>query len=238
MTPKKKVVLLIVEGFNDQTALAVSLEELLTDENVKFEITNGDITADYIGKNIAAKIGDCVNSHCKIYGFEKSDILEVVLLVDMDGAYISPESIIHHCDHDTPYYNSDKILHSKSEELKKTHDRKMLNLNRLITLPNVSRTIPFSIYFFSCNLDHVICGNANLTKREKSKAANSFQRQFHSDINGFLKFFHGTNIAVGNTYEESWNYIKQDTNSLKRCSNLHIFLSAEAIRIPRDFTEV
>ena len=47
MTPKKQVILFIVEGINDQTALAVSLERLLTTERVKFEITGGDITNDF-----------------------------------------------------------------------------------------------------------------------------------------------------------------------------------------------
>lgn len=48
MTPKKKVVLFIVEGFNDQTALATSLEKLLANEIVRIEAIEGDITADYM----------------------------------------------------------------------------------------------------------------------------------------------------------------------------------------------
>jgi hypothetical protein len=235
MTPKKKVVLFILEGFNDQTALAAALDNLLTTENAVFEVTDGDITSDKSGKNVVSKIGDCVNLHCKKYGYEKSDILEVVLLTDMDGAYINQESIVQNDDYIKPYYNADKILHFKPEDFKKIHTIKQGNLNRLIYLPTVCRTIPFSIYFFSCNLDHVVCEDANLTQREKSNAAKSFERKYHSDIAGFLTFFKDENIAVGNTYDESWNYIKQDNNSLKRCSNLNVFLSPAAARTPRDF---
>ena len=93
MTPKKKVVLFIVEGFNDQTALAVSLERLLNTESVKFEITEGDITSDYSGKNIAAKVGDIIKKHCEEYKFKTEDFMEAVLLVDMDGAYVKAEAI-------------------------------------------------------------------------------------------------------------------------------------------------
>ena len=88
MTLKKKVVLFIVEGFNDQTALALPLENLLTSEHVKFEITEGDITGDHYGKDIAAKVGDCVRKHCEENKYQKDDFTEVVLLVDMDGAFI------------------------------------------------------------------------------------------------------------------------------------------------------
>jgi len=81
MTPKKQVVLFIVEGYNDQNVLAASLEKLLTTDSVKFEVTNGDITSDYSGKNVTARIGDCINKHCRDYGYEKSDIAEAILLV-------------------------------------------------------------------------------------------------------------------------------------------------------------
>jgi len=232
--PKKKVVLFIVEGANDQIALSVPLENLLTNENVKFEVIEGDVTADYIGKTVVAKIGDCVNNHCKVNGYEKSDILEVVLLVDMDGAFIDPDLIIQDDTFLKPYYCPDKIYHPKPDNLIKTHAKKKHNLNHLIKLPHVIKTIPFSIYFFSCNMDHVICGDANLTQIMKSKAADSFLKKYHSDSAGFLEFFHSEDISVGKTYEESWIHIKQDENSLKRCSNLHIFLSQEAIRIKRD----
>ena len=238
MTPKKKVVLFIVEGFNDQTALAVSLEKLLTSESVKFAITEGDITSDYFGKSIAAKVGDCIKKHCDEYKFKIGDFAEAVLLVDMDGAYIGAESIMQKDGCTAPFYDSSIIFHAKPELLRKTQVQKQINLNHLTALPRVCRTIPFSVYFFSCNLDHVICGNANLTQKEKSAAADEFQKRFHSDLAGFLNFFHDESISVCQTYEESWTYIKKDQNSLKRCSNLHIFLSPAAARTQRDFTEM
>jgi len=113
-----------------------------------------------------------------------------------------------------------------------------MNLNRLITLPYVIRTIPFSVYFFSCNLDHVICGNANLTEKEKRVAAKEFRKKFGLDITGFLAFFRDADVAVGTSYDDSWSIIKQNTNSLKRSSNLHVFLSSKAARKPRDFTDI
>jgi len=236
MMPKKRVVLFIVEGINDKIALALPLEKLLTTENVKFEITEGDITSDYYGKDAAARVGDLIKKHCDEYKYKREDFAEVVLLVDMDGAYISENSIIQSDDYDKPYYDSNKILHQNPEKVKKTHGRKQKNLNRLIFLPQVNRTIPFSVYFFSCNLDHVICENANLSRNEKSLVVESFEEEYQADPTGFISFFHADEIAIADTYNGSWNYIKQDINSLKRCSNFHIFLSPRAIRIPRSFS--
>jgi len=86
--------------------------------------------------------------------------------------------------------------------------------------------------------DHVICENANLTQKKKSEAAENFRSQYHDDMSGLIKFFHADEISVCNSYIESWEYIKQDKNSLRRCSNFNVYLSPEAIRIQRDFSKL
>ena len=234
--PKKQVALFIVEGVNDETALALPLERLLTTEHVKFEITNGDVTSNYYGKNIAARIGDCVKKHCEEYKYKIEDFAEVVLLTDMDGAFLDAESILKDDLYGEPYYDTDCIICNNPEMLYQSHVHKQQNLNRLISLPNVYRRIPFSVYFFSCNLDHVICNNANMPQNMKSSGAEAFRKRFHNDPNGLLAFFSSEGRTVGQSYYQSWEYIKEGTNSLKRCSNLSIYLSPDAIRISRDFS--
>ena len=91
---KKQVVLFIVEGVSDETALAIPLEKLFSTEHVRFDITSGDITSDYSGKSIAAKVGECVKRHCDEYKYKREDFAEVVLLTDMDGAFIEEEFIL------------------------------------------------------------------------------------------------------------------------------------------------
>ena len=237
-TTKKQVILFIVEGINDDTALALPLEKLLTTEDVKFEVTHGDITSEIGGKDIAAKVGDCVKKHCEEYKYKREDFAEIVLLVDMDGAYIRKTSIEQSSGNAKPYYASDKILYTDPDLLSRIHIVKQSNLNRLINLPYVYRTIPFSVYFFSCNLDHVICDNANLSQREKSREAEAFRKKHYNNPAALLTFFHDSSIKTGLLYDESWNYIKQGLNSLRRLSNFHIFLSPNAIRFPRDFSSI
>ena len=238
MIPDKKIVLFIVEGFNDETALAVSLETLISTNNIKFEITDGDITSDYYGKDIAAKVGDCVKRHCDKYNYSKEDFAEVILLVDMDGSFIDNEAYHMSKEHSSPYYDADKILYNNPDKLMKSHEIKCRNLSRLILLSKVYRIIPFSVYFFSCNLDHVICNDANLSQELKHKIAAKFDKQYKNNPAGFINFFHADDIAVSDKYNDSWDYIKRDNNSLKRYSNFNVYLSLEAVRIPRDFSHI
>lgn len=69
MPNRKKIILFIVEGINDKTSLALCLSQLLNDDEIHFEITDGDITT-RIGTNptnIAAKVGDIVKSTVEEY---------------------------------------------------------------------------------------------------------------------------------------------------------------------------
>ena len=235
---KKQVVLFIVEGVSDETALAIPLEKLFSTEHIRFDITNGDITSDYPGRSIAAKIGECVKRHCDEYKYKREDFAEVVLLTDMDGTFVEAKSILKDESYERPYYNSCNILHKNPLMLHKSHSIKQQNLNRLISLPSVFRTIPFSVYFFSSNLDHVICNNANLPHKRKIIEAEKFRKIYYNDPSGFIAFFNSEDISVSESYVGSWNHIKEGANSLTRCSNLNVLLSPNAMRIARDFSKI
>jgi hypothetical protein len=234
---EKKVVLFIVEGANDQIALANPLENLLSSESVTFQITDGDITSDRLGKNIKAKVGDVIKQHCKHYKLKLSDIIEVVLLIDMDGAYIPPDSIILDANNKNAFYKEDAVLHCSPVMLYETHLRKQQNLNTLVGTGKIMGTL-FSIYYFSCNLDHVICNDANLSQARKREEAGRFEENYSDDSFGFINFFHEEGLARESSYPESWQIFRAGENSLKRLSNFNIFLSIDAKSIPRDFSHL
>jgi hypothetical protein len=96
LMPSKKIILFIVEGVTDQTCLGSVLSRLLDSYEIRFELIRTDITiangADT--GNIVSRIGDAVKHFCgKIY--KRSDIYEVIHLIDTDGAYISEEKVIY-----------------------------------------------------------------------------------------------------------------------------------------------
>ena len=74
----------------------------------------------------------------------------------------------------------------------------------------------------SRNLEHALHGEAGyLSDRQKDFLARAFDRRFRDDVEGFVEFM--TNeVAVPGDYNKSWSYIAEDTNSLKRGSNLHL----------------
>lgn len=238
MKNKRKIVFLIAEGISDKTALAAVLSRLLTDEETVVEVTHGDITSKsgVSPSNIIKTVGDFVKKYAQQYFLKKEDFCEVVQIVDMDGAYIPDELVKENALCEKPRYLNSCIETCNPEGIRKRNSRKQRNLNRLIDAPCVWSSIPYSVYFFSCNLDHALHGDANLSEKDKNKRATDFAERYSKDSNGFLYLIGRGDIAPCKKYSESWEYIKTGANSLQRCTNLNVFLSSEAKSIQRGFS--
>lgn len=92
----KKVILFIVEGVTDKTSLGGIIDKLVSSNLVRFYITGGDITSDRFSNS--ANAVSKVNNHVKNFlgreiGLKKGDIIQIVHLIDMDGAYIDSDQI-------------------------------------------------------------------------------------------------------------------------------------------------
>lgn len=225
MANKKKIILFIVEGINDKTSLALCMNQFLDKNTILFEITDGDITTQYGNSsgNIAAKIGNIIKEFSgKI--FKQKDFLEIVHLVDMDGAYVPDDNVIDGIK-DKNQYTEKNI---ETTKIKMTIDRnhqKQEIINKMVGLSKVWVSIPYSVYYFSCNMDHVLHGKANLRREEKDKLATEFENRFFNKPQEFVDFFDSDEFAIKGTYEETWKFIKAGTNSLKRSSNFIIYLT-------------
>lgn len=230
----KKIILFIVEGITDQTCLGFVLSKILNSNKVEFALTNGDITSK-IGissNNVSAKVGEIVKEFSgKI--FKASDFIEIVHLVDMDGAYILDTQIVEKTpeipvDPDKPqksYYGDNQIFVDVDniEAIRQRNHQKSAVLNRLISLKNVWRTIPYSVYFFSCNLDHIMHEQRNLLEKDKYSYAGQFEKSYGDSPQRFLDFLNTPEIAVLGNYKETWIFIGTDCNSLKRYTNFQLF---------------
>ncbi len=220
---KKKIVLFIVEGINDETCLGLILSKILNTNAVRFQLTQGDITTNFSinPSNITAKIGNLVNSfRGKI--FTHTDFLEVVHLVDTDGAFIPDEMILHDEKHNGVYYTSDNIFTSNVHGIVERNKRKVANLERMLTLTKTCKTIPYSVYFFSSNMDHVFNGNANLKQTDKNHLADQFRKQFASNVEGFINFL-AEKSCPETTLDTSWDFIKLDCHSLNCYTNFALY---------------
>lgn len=101
--------------------------------------------------------------------------------------------------------------------------RKSRNIDKLSRTGEISK-IPYSFYYFSCNLDHVLHGRNNLSEKEKIECSRTFDLQYADDPNAFIHFMKDEPFAVQGTYQETWAFIKQGVRSLERHSNFGIEL--------------
>ena len=96
MANRKKIVLLIVEGEADEAALAPLIRKIVQREDILVKICEGDVTSKrYITReqNVVSEVGRRISEFIRLRKIKKSDILQIIHVVDTDGAYIKDEFI-------------------------------------------------------------------------------------------------------------------------------------------------
>lgn len=86
---EKKVVVVIVEGPSDESAIGSILKEYFSSEEVQFAVTHGDITSDYktTVDNVVTKICKLVDAVRGKYGYEWKHFIKIIHIADTDGAF-------------------------------------------------------------------------------------------------------------------------------------------------------
>lgn len=224
---KKKIMLFIVEGGTEETSLYTVLSRIFSSDTVKFHIVHGDIlTKDFPTSN---KIVAAVNEQIKAFRgtiYRTTDFCKIVHLTDMDGVFISDDDVIESNDmleDEPPKYTLEHIYSSNPEGIKRRNQYKRANINRLSTLGKISG-IPYSLYYFSSNLDHVLHDKINLSDMEKIALAEEFDMQYADSPNEFIHFMKQSSFSVKGTYHDTWAFIKAERHSLERYSNFGTFL--------------
>lgn len=218
-----KAVLVIVEGPSEQTALEHPFTKMFDPAEVRVDIVHGDITADErsLPSTILGAVGKRVRDYASRYGMKQGDILRVIHVVDTDGVYIPDANVIEdsaHCGR--PVYSETDIRAAPKSNVKARNQRKRANLNRLSSTVSVWGKVPYSVYYMSCNLDHVLHGVQNSSDADKTNNARAFAKRFHNDLDGFVDFISNPDKAVVGEYQDTWAFIRQGLNSLQRHTNL------------------
>ncbi|OUQ55073.1 hypothetical protein B5E58_12895 [Tyzzerella sp. An114] len=221
---RKKIVFIIVEGPSDYDALGVIFSRLYNKNEVYVEITHGDITSDLDSQktNIVIKIANLVKKYAKSNHYKNSDFQEIIHLIDMDGTYVSDDIIHEDLSRDKPFYTLTGIYTSKRIQLIERNRRKADNINRICFESKIWSSIPYTAYYMSSNLDHVLYNKLNSTDDEKEKNSLAFSKKYKEDLDGFLKFIQESDFSVTNDFKKSWEYIKEELHSLERHTNLGI----------------
>ncbi len=226
---RKKILLVIVEGPSDETALGYALSQVYDRELVYIQVVHGDITTKEkaTSNNIVSLVGSEVKKFMDNNHFKPLDFKGILHIVDMDGAFVPDEAIVEDSECEKCFYDNTKIRTNSVERLIKRNLQKRETLFRLIGTGKV-RSIPYRIYYMSCNMDHVLYDKRN--SDEKETDAYAFASKYKGDIEGFLNFMLDSDFSVGGDYKESWNYIEKDYHSLERYCNLGIPLKEEKER--------
>lgn len=222
---RRKVVLVVVEGASDEIALEQSFMALFNPNEIMTKVMHGDVTADMVSNpaNIVSSVGNLVRGWASKYGLKRSDFLRVIHITDTDGTFISDANVIEDGNHDDrPEYDETNIVASLGSRVRERNARKRFNLNKLSSTPAVWGDIPYSIYYMSCNLDHVLYGMQNSDDEAKRQNAFQFAKKYKDDLDGFVKYISDPAIAVAGDYKATWEYIRQGLNSLHRHTNLNL----------------
>ena len=213
---KGSVILFIVEGPSDHSALIPYIQERL--QKLKLKITvkemHGDILTEYIkntkqykinSSNVKGEFKKSISSYFNLASIKAeriklSDIIKVYYVTDIDYCFSEKQS--HH--------------KNKSECLSKIFNFNTINLIK-------KNETPFETIFFSKNLEHVTYGEEKeFSNLEKEKMAIEFSERALADDSFFTKVFKSdNNLKIWESYRESYEGIKTFRG---RASNMNNFL--------------
>lgn len=228
----KKVVLFLVEGIYDETALYGIMETIINQNStVKFHTLNGDITTrNCINEtNVIAKINKFVSTYIdKENTFNAKDIHEIIHIIDTDGAFIPASSVEINNETQSNIYTERKILTKNvaaQQEMMEKKKRIVSRLNSINEIKIKQKQVSYHIYYLSRNLEHALWNNIQtLSCKKKRVLAEWFDLQYADKPEDFKKFINSKDIAVPGNYQETWTFIMTGLNSLHRHSNMHLCL--------------
>jgi len=221
----KKVILFIVEGISDKISLGGIVDRIIkdNDDEVRFLVTNGDITSDSSTtvQNAINKVGNHISRFRKETFLKKSDILRIVHMVDTDGAYIARKYIVKK-EAGHLKYTTEHIYAKNVRFVYERNQKKRDIMNRLSCYQEISG-IKYSIYYFSCNLEHVLHDELDMHDKYKLDKAEEFAERFYGKEYEFIDFISDPEFAVPGDYRQTWEFIKWGRHSLNRYCNFHLF---------------
>ena len=236
---RKKLVIIIAEG-SEQDALYPNLKKFGEKLNIQFKIMGTDVfTAEENNKKSSkAIIGDIIREVTSRPEINKKDIKLVIQLTDTDGVYISNDKIVVDTyQSEKTTYTFESIRVNSQDQLKRIEKRnykKRMHLNTLAKTEKILSIVTYKILYFSRNLDHVISNKPDTPNLEKSRKADAFSDSFATP-NDFEKFFTKSDFTVNGTYDETWDFIKEEAKSLERFSNFHfIFEMLKEIKLENE----
>lgn len=207
---RKKIVLVIVEGPSDEVALGMALSQVYDKDFIYVHIMHGDITArrGVSSKNIVAKLGNEVTAYAKSQHYKASDFKQIIHIVDTDGAYIPDDNIMEKENYLDIRYENDGIYTNNKASVMTRNQQKRDNLYRLRSC-GIIWTIPYSLYYMSCNLDHVLYDKKNSTDKDKENDAYVLSKSIRARWNHSKNSFVNRHFLLLETIKDPGTILKR-----------------------------
>ena len=221
----KKIILLLVEGPTDEDALALIYSKLVRKHHLEFDVLHTDITAgeDMTVKYIVNRIQKEIAAYLRKNPFlKKRDILKVVQIIDTDGAFIPANQVQQSENGKTEYFET-HIAAKNKDRLQRRNISKRAIVYHLVRSEKVGG-LSYEIYYFSRNMEHVLHNiSEDLTDEQKEDLAFDHANRYSDQPEIFLQFLYDDSFHVSGSYKETWKFIMDNGNSLKRYTNMTLF---------------
>ena len=225
MAKEKKTIIFIVEGSSDKAALENIFKKIYRrNKEIDFGFTNGDITSDptVTIANVENRIYEAVQEVIKDKKLKNSDVIQIVQIFDMDGAYIPDSAIVNGPTYAFEYSTTNITCTYPQRAIGRNKDKR--DILEYLLNQTMIKSFPYEMYFMSCNLDHALYNEINLDKNLKQEYADEFYEKFIGKEYLFPAFLESDVVnGVPNNMGASWRYIKEGLHSLERHTNLHIY---------------
>ena len=146
-----------------------------------------------------------------------SDFDEIVQICDTDGCFIDESFVVEDEKVKHITYESNRIRVVDYKSVEKPRQNKRENIDKLLE----SKII--KLFYNSTNIDHTFDGIQNPTDNQKRTKAIQMYNRYKNDGESFIKDLIRL-CPVHDGFEESWDYIKKDFNSLGQYTNLIYFI--------------
>jgi len=226
MAKTKKVLLFIVEGFIDKYSLGSVLSPLLSNEEICFAITQGDVTtkSEVNACNVLKTLNGHISEELNKRHFRSSDLLQIVHIIDSDGAFIPESSVRTDPSAGSQLIYGNDFIGTSNPVGIKERNRKKKQLVDLLKTKNEILKKPYRVFYFSRNLEHVLHNKGEtLSNEEKNSLSDTFVNTYADCPQDFVRFIKSLEIAVPGDYKKSWQFIEEESHSLERWSNFHLF---------------
>lgn len=239
-TPQtKKVILLIVEGPSDKTALENAIRNSLKAKgsihNAIFKVVHGDgtlkrpygsyITSSEIIKATQALLLKFLKEE-KDSGIRFSDVLAVAQITDLDACYASADHFASDPNLTCVTYDvaNKSVLAPDGFDIAGKRDQKMRNLLRISAVSSIKvkkKDLPFQIFYFGIDLEHALHGQLNCDDATKQQLAEQFDDVYGEDPDGFAKKI-ASIPHISMEYRPSWKSEDLSIHAFDPLTNLDI----------------